>query len=138
MTVEELKHILRSAEFAQKSLENELDKLQELRSLAERMTSCYRLAPGGSSTGGSLENAVVKISAQKQEIIRDCDRLCQKLHEVRKLIALLPDGMMKVIMQRRYTNYQKWEQIAADLGYSWRQIHRLHSKALKLILLKEQ
>ena len=37
-------------------------------------------------------------------------------------------------MQRRYLNYQKWEQIAAELHYSWQNVHRLHSKALDYIL----
>lgn len=138
MTIDELKYRLRSAEFAQKSLESELDKLQELRSLAEKMTPCYSVVSGGSGTSKPLENTMVKILAQEEKIKETCDKLCRNLDDARSLIALLPDGPMKLVMQRRYLNYQKWEKIAADLGYSWRQIHRLHSRALKIILNKEK
>ena len=30
----------------------------------------------------------------------------------------------------RYINALPWEQIAVELGYSWRQVHRLHKKAI--------
>ena len=135
MNKEELKEKLKGAMYAQRTLEGELDKLQELRNLAQKVTPAYSQSPGGGSGNAQkLENSIVKIIEQEKIITECCNELCAQLAEVRDLVALLPMGPMRLVMQRRYLNYQKWEQIAAELHYSWQNVHRLHSKALDYIL----
>lgn len=135
MTKEELKEKLKGAMYAQRALEGELDKLQELRCIAQKVTPAYSQSPGGGSGNAQkLENSVAKIIEQEKIIAECCNELCAQLAEVRALVALLPMGPMRLVMQRRYLNYQKWEQIAAELHYSWQNVHRLHSKALDYIL----
>lgn len=135
MTKNELKEKLKGAMYAQRVLEGELDKLQELRCIAQKITPVYSQSPGGGSGNGQkLENSIAKIIEQEKLIAECCNELCAQLAEVRALVALLPMGPMRLVMQRRYLNYQKWELIAAELHYSWQNIHRLHSKALDYIL----
>lgn len=135
MTKEELKEKLKGAMYAQRTLEGELDKLQELRNLAQKVTPAYSQSlGGGSGNAQKLENSIAKIIEQENIIAECCNELCAQLAEVRALVALLPMGPMRLVMQRRYLNYQKWEQIAAELHYSWQNVHRLHSKALDYIL----
>lgn len=135
MTKEELKEKLKGAMYAQRALEGELDKLQELRNLAQKITPAYSQSPGGGSGNAQkLENSIAKIIEQEKIIAECCNELCAQLAEVRALVAMLPMGPMRLVMQRRYLNYQKWEQIAAELHYSWQNVHRLHSKALDYIL----
>lgn len=135
MTKEELKEKLKGAMYAQRTLEGELDRLQELRCIAQKVTPAYSQSPGGGSGNAQkLENSVAKIIEQEKIIAECCNELCAQLAEVRALVALLPMGPMRLVMQRRYLNYQKWERIAAELHYSWQNVHRLHSKALDYIL----
>ena len=134
MTKEELKEKLKGAMYAQRTLEGELDKLQELRNLAQKVTPAYSQSPGGGGNAQKLENSIAKIIEQEKIIAECCNELCAQLAEVRALVALLPMGPMRLVMQRRYLNYQKWERIAAELHYSWQNVHRLHSKALDYIL----
>ena len=135
MTKEKLKEQLKGAMYAQRTLEGELDKLQELRNLAQKVTPAYSQSPGGGSGNAQkLENSIAKIIEQEKIVAECCNELCAQLAEVRALVALLPMGPMRLVMQRRYLNYQKWEQIAAELHYSWQNVHRLHSKALDYIL----
>lgn len=134
MDKEELKRKLKGAWYAQRALKSELDQLQELRSLAQKVTPSYSQTPGGSGSGKALENAVAKIVEQEKIVASCCDELCVQLDEVRALISPLPYGPMRIVMQRRYLNYKKWGQVAADLGYTWQYVHELHSKALKKIL----
>ena len=62
MTKEELKEKLKGAMYAQRTLEGELDKLQELRSLAQKVTPAYSQSPGGGSGNAQkLENSIAKI-----------------------------------------------------------------------------
>lgn len=135
MNKEELKEKLKGAIYTQHTLEGELDKLQELRNLARKVTPAYSQSPGGGNGNAQkLENSIAKIIEQEKIIAERCNELCAQLAEVRALVALLPMEPMRLVMQRRYLNYQKWEQIAAELHYSWQNVHRLHSKALDYIL----
>lgn len=133
MTKEELKEKLKGAMYAQRTLEGELDKLQELRNLAQKVTPAYSQSLGGGNAQ-KLENSIAKIIEQENIIAECCNELCAQLAEVRGLVALLPMGPMRLVMQRRYLNYQKWEQIMIALNYSWRGMHKLHSKALEMII----
>lgn len=51
----------------------------------------------------------------------------------RELIKMLDDEKLQLILFKRYLNYQRWEVIAADLGYTWRRIHQMHAEALKIL-----
>lgn len=134
MTKDELKQKLRSAFVLQKQIEAEYVELQNLRDNASRITPAYSLAPGGGGTGQRIENAMAKIVDMGNIIQSDIERLMVALGEIRELISLVDDPVLRLILHKRYLCYQKWEQIAADLSYSWKQIHRLHNRALNIIV----
>lgn len=134
LTKDELKQKLKSAWLLHKQIEEHLAELQELRSFACKITPVYSLVPGGSSCGQKLENNIAKIADIETLLQDETDKFLKSLQEVRELIKLIDDPMQRLIMQKRYLNYQKWEVIAADLGYSWRRVHQLHGEGLKNIL----
>ncbi len=135
MTRDELKQKLKSAWYKHQLKKAEIERLEELRADGMRITPAYSQSPGGGSGNAQkLENSVAKIIEQEKLIVECCNELCAQLAEVRALVALLPMGPMRLVMQRRYLNYQKWEQIAAELHYSLQNVYRLHSKALDYIL----
>lgn len=134
LTKDELKQKLKSAWLLHKQIEEHLAELQELRSFACKITPVYSLVPGGSSCGQKLENNIAKIADMEVLLQDETDEFLKSLREVRELIKLIDDPMQRLVMQKRYLNYQKWEVIAADLGYSWRRVHQLHGEGLKNIL----
>ena len=134
LTKDELKRKLKSAWLLHKQIEEHLAELQELRSFACKITPVYSLVPGGSGSGQKLENNIAKIADIETLLQDETNEFLKSLQEIRELIKLIDDPMQRLIMQKRYLNYQKWEVIAADLGYSWRQVHRLHGKGLNNIL----
>lgn len=135
-TKEELKKKLKSAWLLHKQIEEHLAELQELRSFACKITPVYSLAPGGSGSGQKIENNIAKIADIETLLQDETNLFLKSLQEVRELIKLIDNPMQRLIMQKRYLNYQKWEVIAADLGYSWRRVHQLHGEGLKKILEK--
>lgn len=136
MTKDELKKKLKSAWTVHKMLESNFAVLQNLDDIANNITPAYSMAPGGSGNGQKLENAIVKKADLEMAIREEYEQLVESLREVRSLIKLVDDPMQRLILQKRYLNYQKWEVIAADLGYSWRQVHRLHGNGLNVIFKK--
>lgn len=137
MTKDELKRTLKSAWLLHKQIEEHLSELQELRSFACKITPVYSLVPGGSGSSQKLENNIAKIADIETLLKDETDNFLRSLQEVRELIKLIDDPMQRLILQKRYLNYQKWEVIAANLGYSWRRVHQLHGEGLKNILCKK-
>ena len=136
MTKDELKYKLRSVWVLQQQIDAYKIELQNLRDNAGRITPAYSLAPGGSGTGQRIENAMAKIVDAENIIQSEMEILMVALGEIRQLISLVDDPILRLILHKRYLCYRKWEQIAADLSYSWKQIHRLHNRALNIIVNK--
>lgn len=132
-TTDEIKQRLKSAWVWQKQLEADLQMLQDLKDLAEQITPVYSLAPGGGGggDGDKIGGAVAKLVDLDKDIQNDIKMLTEALAATRALIKMLDNEKLQLILFKRYLNYQRWEVIAADLGYSWRGIHKLHSKALQ-------
>lgn len=136
MPTDEIKERLKNAWVWQKQLEADLQMLQDLRDLAEQITPVYSLAPGGGSSNDKLAGTVAKMADVEMSIKNDINQLTEALASVRGLIKMLDDEKLQLILFKRYLNYQRWEVIAAGLGYSWQYIHKMHSKALQK--LKEE
>lgn len=136
MTKDELKRKLKSVWILHQQIEGYLSELKELRSFACKITPVYSLAPSGSGNGQKLENNIIRIIDEENKLQDHVSELLNSITEVRNLISLVDDPMQRLVLQKRYLNYQKWEVIAADLGYSWRQVHRLHSVGLNMIVKK--
>ena len=136
MNKDELKQKLRSAFVLQKQIEAEYVELQNLRDNASRITPAYSLAPGGGGNGQRIENAMAKIVDAENLIRSDIELLAIALGEIRQMIALVDDPVLRLVLHKRYLCYQKWEQIATDLNYSWQWLHKMHGRALNAILRK--
>ena len=136
MTKDELKHTLQSAWILQQLIDAYKIELQNLRDNANRITPAYSLAPGGGGSGQRIENAMARIVDIENNIKQDTEIQLLAIDEIHSLMALVNDPLLKLLLHKRYVLYEKWEKIAVDLNYSWKQTHRLHNKALNMIVKK--
>ena len=87
--------------------------------------------------GGPVQDDTVMIEKinriiEVQEIIREKETELKRLQANLYLeINRLTNTNEKILLQARYILNETWEQIAERLGYSVRQIHRVHSSALE-------
>lgn len=87
--------------------------------------------------GGPVQDDTVMIEKinriiEVQEIIREKEAELKRLQANLYLeINRLTNTNEKILLQARYILNETWEQIAERLGYSVRQIHRVHSSALE-------
>ena len=63
-------------------------------------------------------------------------KLYQKIKNIEAIINDLPESGQRLLMRKRYMQGILWEQICIDMNYSWKQIHRIHSKALQNIKIE--
>lgn len=60
-------------------------------------------------------------------------RLMKQQKEIENVIDMLDNSIERTIMRLRYLNGYTWENICVITNYSWRQVHRYHSKILEKI-----
>lgn len=71
-----------------------------------------------------LEKILYKIADKKREM--------QEIRlEIEDKITDIDDGIQSRVLYLRYIRFLKWKDICVEIGYSWRQVHRAHSQALK-------
>ena len=134
MNKNQLKALLRSAWALDQELETAHERIAMTRAKAEKCTAHYGPTSGGWNDGKRLENDVLNIMDSERPMVELASKREEVLRKVVAYIELLPPCPMRVVLYKRYVNYHKFERIATELNYSWRHVHKLHSKALDALL----
>jgi len=110
------------------------EHIAEWRGLAESITVTPKFGGGSSGGGykkGVVENAVCNIVDLENEIITEINELVNIEKEIREAIdILLTDARYKAILELRYVNHIKLEEIAVKLNYAFRWVQKLNVRAL--------
>lgn len=88
---------------------------------------------GGKKTDGSERND------RAIDIVRRMrGKMCAELRELEKLreeiagaIATVQSQQLRELLERRYINFQNWDQIADAMSYGLDNIYKMHGNALK-------
>lgn len=108
-----------------------LDHLDELRSMATRITPNYGGEGGGThQTGDKLGAAVARIIDAENRVSDELEMLEAIEHEVLNTILRVKDATLITLLYERYINGKTWEQIAVDMHYSYRGVTKMHGRAL--------
>lgn len=135
MEKEELKQKLKAAWVLRMKIDELRDQLYELHTTGTRITPNYDLVPASCGDNiGKTERAALAIYELERELYATIERECAEVRETNSIIDMLDDELLKTVMIKRYIRHKPWERIALELGYSWAQLHRIHSKALNEIL----
>ena len=103
-------------------------QIEKLRAVAEKTTASVSETPKSPSGGTDrMEAAICDIAVLEDEI----HQMEIQLDEIRERIETVQDPLLQDLLVYRYLQYLPWNEVAACLGYSERQTHRLHQKALE-------
>lgn len=100
---------------------------------ATKMSAPSDGMPRGSSVSDTVGQAVAKIADLQAEINREIDQLVDLRREIEDAIYTVDDPILQELLERRYIDGDKWEEIAVSMHYSWRNILRKHGKALSAV-----
>lgn len=81
----------------------------------------------------TFEEKTVRYADYEKKIDRRIDELYQIKQEILSAIERVNDYTLRKLLIKRYLQFKTWEQIAVEMNYSWRQIVRLHGKALQKV-----
>lgn len=101
-------------------LKSNLDGLQAIK-LAEKVQG------GPIKDDSGIVNKMNKII----EMEKDLNELCNFQIKLSQTIDKLENTNERAVLRLRYILNQTWEEIAEKMGYTLRQIHRIHGNAIK-------
>lgn len=78
-----------------------------------------------------LADKYIKLEKYFDAVIAEWDKLIDMRIEAKAMIRMLPDETQQAVLYARYINCMEWEQVAADMHYSWKGIFKLHGRALQ-------
>lgn len=105
--------------------------------LATKRTQTLSGMPHGGDSEDKTQVAVEKIIETEHEIDAEIDSLVKTRAEIESAIGSLSDEVLKELMEHRYIDDEKWEEIAVEMHYDYRYVLKLHGKALILLQIDE-
>lgn len=63
----------------------------------------------------------------------DIKKLYRNVNIITNTINLIDNPAMRAVLIKRYIQFQKWHDIAFDLHYTERTVHRFHKIAIKIL-----
>lgn len=127
-------HYLRSAWYYRKKADFLDDKINVLRSKAEKMTSSFQDVP----TFGGFQDHRQQVISEMVDLQREYKKtmlMCRnKAKEIEFVINLLENYQEKIVLEMRYLHCDNWLDIAMNLNYSVQMIYKIHGQALMHIL----
>ena len=133
------KDYLLQARYLDERITSKTQQIASLNDLATRCTSTFSDIPRNPNHGGSrLEDCIIKIIDLEDSLKKDIEKLVDLKREIMGVIKAVPNLEYQTLLEKRYLCFITWEQIAVDMNYSMQHIHRMHSSALKEIVVPKQ
>lgn len=114
------------------------ERIEELRTIAEKSTQTLSAMPKGTSTGSRMEEIVARIDILQREIEDDLFDLLALKAEIAHVVRDVPDPEAALVLELRYLCYKPWREIAAEMHYSERQVFYIHGRGLSLVRIPER
>ena len=133
------KEYLSQARYLDNRIKSKLLQIDSLNELATRCTPSYSDMPKSPNREGSrMESAILDIIELEDEISKDVVELVALKKEIVEVIKQVGNTEYQTLLEERYLCFITWEQIAVDMNYSMQHVHRMHSTALKEIVVPEK
>lgn len=114
-----------------RTIDRELEALVEARDRLEaqltKATQSLTGDPVQSSKDPHRFDELGDYAVQIQQAIKTCHEIKA---ETMAVIRKIDNTVFRSLLEQRYLNGKSFEQIAVEMNYSWRQVHRLHGRAL--------
>ena len=132
------KDYLLQARFLDDRINSKTQQIASLNELATKCTTTFSDMPRNPNRGHSrVEDCVIKIIDLEDSIKKDIEKLVDLKKEIMGVIKAVPNVEYQTLLEKRYLCFITWEQIAVDMNYSMQHMHRMHSAALKEIVVPE-
>ena len=128
------KEFLKQARHIDQRINSKLEQVQSLRELATKATATLSDMPRSATPNiHRMEDVICKMMELESDINADIDELIDTKHEVMAVIKMVERPEYQSLLELKYLCMKTWEEVAAELGYVYRQITRMHGYALEQV-----
>lgn len=133
MTKDEAKEFLNRGYQSRIRIRAKKERIENWRRIAESITAAIKpVAAFSSMPSKKVEDCVCNIIELQEEIQEEIDGLVQVEREIGCAITkAVEDPTLRALLEMRYLNYLKWEEIAVRLDVTFRWTMTLHRRALE-------
>lgn len=133
MTKDEAKEFLNRGYQSRIRIRAKKERIENWRRIAESITAAIKpVAAFSSMPSKKVEDCVCNIIELQEEIQEEIDGLVQVEREIgRAITKAVEDPTLRALLEMRYLNYLKWEEIAVRLDVTFRWTMTLHRRALE-------
>lgn len=133
MTKDEAKEFLNRGYQSRIRIWAKKERIENWRRIAESITAAIKpVAAFSSMPSKKVEDCVCNIIELQEEIQEEIDGLVQVEREIgRAITKAVEDPTLRALLEMRYLNYLKWEEIAVRLDVTFRWTMTLHRRALE-------
>ncbi len=126
------KEYMEQARYLDMQINSKIEQVRTLNELATKVTTVYSDMPHSPNRNtGRMEETIAKIIDLESEIDRDIDALVDLKREIMRVVNSVESAEYRTILEMRYLQFKKWEQIALLMSTDLRWVYRMHGKALK-------
>jgi len=114
-------------------------QLDQLRAemLSPRTSQLTGIPPAGTGGDSEVERAVIRYADLEALYSRKRAALLEEQEAIELAIEPLPSPERQ-ILRAHYIEGLTWEQVCVTVGYSWRQTHRHHARAIRQLEAAER
>lgn len=114
-----------------RTIEGELAALQEAREIMEaQLTKATQTMTGDTVQSSKDPHAFDRLGELAYQIEAQTKELDRVRAEIESAIRKVDNGKYRELLVRRYINGKTFEAVAVEMNYTWRQVHRIHGRAL--------
>lgn len=128
------KEFLHQVKLYDMHINEKLEEMQNLKDLATKITTTLKhdvvSSSGSQDKVGSVVSKIIDLEA---EINRAVDTFVDKKKEVSAVVERLQDADQLAVLYKRYFRFETWEQIACEMGYTYRNVCYIHGRALQAV-----
>ncbi len=109
-------------------------KLEQVMSLRELVTKAKSTISDTLPNNKNMECTIAKMIDLETKINDDVDNLVDLKRGIVSVIKQMKNLEYQTLLEQRYLHFKTWEQIAVEMSYDLRYLHKLHSRALNEFL----
>ena len=116
-----------------KKIDRKIRELENWKSKIYNVTGTLSDMPRNPNRVNTIEEGITAIDDIESSINQDIDTLLEIKKDIENKINSVDDFKLREILESRYFDYKRYEEIAVDNNCDIRHIYRLHEKALDKI-----
>ncbi len=138
MTIEEKKEFLNQYRRLDEEIKLELEELAKWKALSCKITPTYSHTKSGGNVQDRVQNAYDKIEKLSEQINGDIDKMVELRETIVRCIEQIEEYSLRALLKYHYINQMSLDEIAEKMSYCYRQITRLHRKALQQLQIPQE